>query len=293
MARLNRNNNHQPTLRHDLSFISLIDLPTWSTGPINLPEIEQLQAIKAAGYEGVQGADAKLARQVGLVPTAMGNIQLPGQMKEVCLKHRDEGYECITIHMGSGLESASEAARLTEDVLKASVETGFPVYIETHRATLTQDIWRTVELIKEFPEIELNIDFSHWYSGLEMPNGNWERKMEFMQPVFERAAYMHGRIGNSSHMQVNIGDGQGFVFVEHFRDLWTRTFRAFLASAKPGDILPFAPELLWPGIFYAREFPDEKGHLREESDRWEQSLVLRQIAQECFDQAQESLQLTA
>lgn len=39
----------------------------------------------------------------------------------------------------------------------------------------------------------------------------------------------------------------------------------------------FAPELLSARIFYAREIDG-----KQESDRWQQSLVLTQIARDCF-----------
>lgn len=278
-----------PSLRLDISFLNLVDLPAWSTGPQGTDE-HKLQVIKEAGYKGVQGADPELTIKAGLIPTAMANIQQVGIVYNVAADLQQKGVECLTLHLGSGFEGPDMAASLFEDVLSASEKLNFPIYVETHRATLTQDIWRCVELIKQFPEVGLNIDYSHWYSGLEMPNGNWDFKMEFIQPVFDRARYVHGRIGNSSHMQVDVGDGTGRPYVDHFRDMWTRTFRAFLSQAEPGDVLPFCPELLWPGIYYAREFPDANGNLREETDRWEQAGVLVKIAQECFEEARQQIE---
>lgn len=282
---LNNGTECAPGLRLDISWLNLWDLPEWSNGPKGTDH-EKLAAIQEAGYKGVQGADPALCRELGLPPTAMGNIQQVGQMEPVCRELQDAGYDLITIHAGCGLEDDDDAFRLIEDILSASSKTGFPVYIETHRATLTQDIWRTVKLIEKFPEIRINADYSHWYSGLEMTNGDWERKMAFLQPVFDRTCFMHGRIGNSSHIQVDIGDGTNRKNVDDFRDLWTRTFKAFLATAKPGDYLPFAPELLPPCINYAREFPGPDGTMREESDRWEQAKVLSRIARECFTTAE-------
>jgi hypothetical protein len=219
----------------------------------------------------------------------MANIQKPGQLEPVATQLVDEGYECLTLHAGSGFESQADALHLLEDILAASEKTGLPVFIETHRATLTQDIWRTVEFIKELPELRFIVDYSHWCTGLEMPNGNWDFKMEFLQPVFDRACFMHGRIGNAGHIQIDIGDGTGRPHVDHFRDLWCRTFRAFLKSAQPGDYIPFNPELLWPEICYARVIPNAAGELVEETDRWEQAHVLTRIAKECFEEARASL----
>ncbi len=146
-----------------------------------------------------------------------------------------------------------------------------PLYIETHRATITQDIWRTVEMTKRHPEIHFNGDFSHWYTGLEMPYGDITAKFDFCEPVFERVRFFHGRIGDPSCMQVDVGDGTGLTYVDHFREMWTRSCIGFLRSAKPGDYISFAPELLHPSIYYGRLMPDGKGGFTEYSDRWQQA----------------------
>jgi hypothetical protein len=114
-----------------------------------------------------------------------------------------------------------------------------------------------------------------------------------MQPIFDRTRFMHGRIGNPSSIQVDIADGRSPVpqvfgiqnFVDHYRQMWTRAMAGFLKSAKPGDYLIFAPEILAPNIYYARMFPGPDGALREESDRYAQALVYARIARECFDLA--------
>jgi hypothetical protein len=88
-------------------------------------------------------------------------------------------------------------------------------------------------------------------------------------------------------MQVDIGDLKSAAmlpFVDHFRALWTRVFEAFLRRGSPDERFCFTAELLASNIYYAREFGG-----REESDRWQQSLVLTQIARECFGEARKQL----
>jgi len=175
-------------------------------------------------------------------------------------------------------------------VLSASERHDIPFYVETHRATITQDMWRTVQWVTKFPELRFNGDFSHWYTGQEMWNGGIERKWEFLAPVFERVRFLHGRIGTAGAIQVDVGDGGNGVHVDHFREMWTRAFAGFLKSATPGDYIVFSPELLEPAIWYARTITDADGTEREECDRWEQSRVLTRIAQECFDAAKQRLE---
>ena len=63
----------------------------------------------------------------------------------------------------------------------------------------------------------------------------------------------------------------------------------FLRRAECGDVLIFAPELLGGQHSYARRFPDGAGELVEETDRYAQALVLRELARDCFAAAQQSL----
>jgi len=198
--------------------------------------------------------------------------------------------ECATVHVGWGMEDDDEAARLLEAVLAASSRHDLPLYIETHRATLFQDMWRTVQFVNRFPELRVNGDFSHWYTGLEMVYGGFETKLDFIRPVLERVSFMHGRIGDPGSMQVDIGDGDAAThpYVAHFSALWTAAFAGFLASACLGDCIIFAPELLSPRIYYARCLAPAGSERVEECDRWTQSLVLRRIATECFEAARQS-----
>ena len=56
----------------------------------------------------------------------------------------------------------------------------------------------------------------------------------------------------------------------------------FLNRARPGDVLIFAPELLAGTHYYARMFPANSGQLKEESDRYAQALLYKDLARACF-----------
>jgi hypothetical protein len=261
-----------PSLRCYLNLMSLEDLPA----------ARSFEEIAEAGYEGVQlvgpaTADQQAAcARLGLGKASLGRVNSPADADTLAARFRDEGVECATLHVGWGMEDDPEAERLIDAILSASVRHAMPLYVETHRATIFQDLWRTVQFARKFPELRFNGDFSHWYTGLEMVYGGFEIKLRFIQPVIDRVRFLHGRIGSPGCIQVDIGEGDtaSQPFVEHFRTLWTLSFAAFLKNAGPGDHILFVPELLSPRIYY--------GH---GGDRWQQSLVLRRIARECFDAA--------
>jgi sugar phosphate isomerase/epimerase len=247
-----------------------------------------LKAIRGAGYDGVQfsqpldHARKDEALGLGLGVCGSGRVNTPAEAAPLAKEAHEAGLECLTLHVGWGTESDDEAAALIESVLSASAKFSIPLYPETHRATIFQDPWRTVHFLQRFPELEFNGDFSHWYTGTEMVYGGVENKMEFFRPVLGRIGFMHGRIGNPGCMQVDVGDGSadGRPFVAHFRALWTESFLGYLLRRPLSDRFCFTPELLGPEFYYARLFDG-----REETDRWEQSLVLVRIAQECFAEA--------
>ncbi len=249
-----------------------------------------MESIHEAGYDGLQAGD-HLSREtlnacarLNLIVSGSGRVNLPHEADPLTAKFVDCGFVNATLHVGWGMEDDATANALIEAVLQASEKYKLPLYIETHRATIFQDMWRTVQFLHRYPELRINGDFSHWYTGQELVYGGFDNKFRFLAPAFERVRFLHGRIGNPGCMQVDIGYGnvEGQPFVGHFKKLWTESMRAFVQSAVNGDYLCFVPELLAGGIYYARLVRDADGKLREEGDRWEQSLVLRRIARECF-----------
>lgn len=276
-----------PYLRIDISMGNLAGLPAYSTAPQG--DARALHAAaREAGYAGIQGGDPALCAELGLGVTGGGRVNEVGEADRVAAEAKARGLSCVTLHVGWGMESQEEVYRLVDDILSASARHDLPLYIETHRATITQDMWRTVHLTEKFPEVRFNGDFSHWYTGLEMVYGGIENKWAFMQPVFERVRFVHGRIGSPGCMQVAVDDSGTLPYVAHFKEMWRRSFAGFLASAQPGDYICFVPELLGPEIYYARTFKNAAGEVVEESDRWQQALLYTRMARTCFETARQA-----
>lgn len=286
-------------LRSYLNLFTLAALPPASTGPRDLGDPRDLlKALRAAGYEGVQGyeieiagvpaADPELCVELGMGCATAGLVHRPGTIDRDAARWADRGFEAATLHVGRGHEDDDTAHRLCDEIVAAADRHGIPLYVETHRGTLTQDTWRTVRLVEDHPDLRFNGDFSHWYTGLEMTYGDFDERLAFLAPVFERTRFLHGRIGDPGCIQVDVGDGDpaGHPSVAHFEAFWTAAFRGFLATAGPDEHIVFAPELLPPQIHYARTVPTPTGR-EEESDRWAQSLVLTDIARRCWTRAQD------
>lgn len=280
------------TMRRDLNIGTTWLLPEWSRGPVG-DERAVLEAALAEGYQGVQGANAARCRDLGLVPTTFDVLDDAVDLARRARRWADDGFACATLLIGTGMEDDDDAARIIEGVLEASVTAGIPLYVETHRATVTQDIWRTLRLVERFPEIRFNGDLSHWYTGHDLPYGDFDAKVEMLAPVLRRVRYLHGRIGTGGAIQIDVGEGnvEEHPSIAHFRTLWTAAFAGFIAGAADDPVPPvdgsigFAPELLPNEFGYALRAPRGDGAIDELGDRWEQAAVLTRIATECFAEA--------
>lgn len=270
-------------VRH-MNAATLWNLPEWSTAPSSLPE--QISALKAEGVTGFQHPFPAMLPDLGIPIAAMARIDTPTDAMRIAGEHKREGFVLTTLHVGTGWESTDEAVTLLASVIEASVHHDYPLLVETHRATATQDMRRTLDVIERLPELRFNADLSHWYTGHEMTYGDIKAKFDRLTPVFERVRYVHGRIGTPCCAQVALrGADDDREYVEHFRDLWKRVCRGFKATGQPSEVLPFAPELLPAEMplgdtvlrfHYARLFEYSSGE-REESDRWSQARVLWQV----------------
>lgn len=286
--------DNPPALRVYLNLDHLNDLPPDSSWPGH-DGLARHTKLAEDGFEGVQLTTPDAPPEGTPLPyCGLDRINQPEEADGIFASHVERGDQCLTLHVGWGLESDAEIDRLVEAVLAASDKHALPAFIETHRATITQDIWRTVEITKRFPEVRFNGDFSHYYCGQEMVYGGAEMKMDYMAPIFERVGFMHGRIASPGFMQAPIDDTTSRPrlavgepdYLADFREMWTRAMAGFLRNAGPGAVLIFAPELLSPVIYYARVFPNAAGDLVEESDRYQQALLYKEIARDCFVKAQ-------
>jgi hypothetical protein len=100
---------------------------------------------------------------------------------------------------------------------------------------------------------------------------------------------MHGRIAAPGWIQApieNLHDkprlAHGADYLADFRQMWTRSMAGFRRHAGPGDVLIFAPELLTSLYYYARKFSPDHHKPTEETDRYAQALLYRDLARDCF-----------
>lgn len=249
-----------------------------------------LAAVAAAGYEGVQHIDAGLVHAAGLRASGMGRVFKPEEMLPLAEAHKAAGFDVTTLQVGHGLETESEMLALADALVAAADRCSYPLYLETHRATMTQDMRRTVDLVALVPELRFNADLSHWYTGHEMAYGDFAAKLAFIEPVLERVRFMHGRIGHAGAIQVSLHGDLDSSHLRHFKQMWSRCFAGFHNTAQPGDMMIFAPELLPYSVLYNDvdhriNYAQVDREERELSDRWVDAQVMLTLIGELFADA--------
>jgi len=242
-------------------------------------------AVKEAGYTGLQHYfPDEGALQAGLEMSGIAKVERPGEALATAQQHADWGFVVSSWHVGTGFETDAEMDALAGAVLEAAAATGLKILIETHRATITQDMRRTLDLIERFPDIRFTADYSHWYTGHEMRYGDWARKIDALSPVFERVRCVQGRIGHSCTAQLPLAQAKAHPHaMKDYEEFWSRSLQMALPHMSADDHMIFMPELLPAQLEFAgqQHYPNyaqlqvnSAGELGETTDRWAEAIEL-------------------
>jgi hypothetical protein len=75
----------------------------------------------------------------------MGRVMQAREANVIARADKALGLDATTLHVGNSFETDAEIDVLVGAVLEASARHGHPLYIENHRATITQDLRRTLD----------------------------------------------------------------------------------------------------------------------------------------------------
>lgn len=282
---INDGSSNPPRLRMQYNGWALIGLPRGQT-EWTLPE--KLDQLRAAGFDGFEagGQDLDEARLLAAMlrdrGMGFGWQAYPTKAKDVrpfLDAALTAGADYLTAQVFGSMKRAPQIVDVLEEMYDIVNGAGLPLFIETHRGRVTQDLLRTLRVIDRLPRVRFTGDFSHYVVAGEI-GGAWPDDVwTAFKKIARRCGNWHGRIGFGEQVQNDIGDGTGEMAIQ-FKALWTYGFTAWLKKAQPGDVLGFQPELGPPGY----SITSLEG--QEMSDRWQQSLVFKRLAEEAWAEAQ-------
>jgi sugar phosphate isomerase/epimerase len=256
--------------------------------PIEWTIEEKMRLVKDAGFVHIECwiEDDERGR------TVVREVELNGLM--LALGHRPStpeatldavrrahkfGAKWVLCQPAIAYHSLQEVVEIVRAGSQLAAELNINYFVETHRNNFTETIRQTLELIEAVPDIAIIADFSHFAVVGEFYGWSGAGVIERMRPIIERVAHVHGCISNGELVQVDVGDGQdlsegppaGFFF-----EMWRECFSTWRKRAGQGDVMPFSTELGPP--CYA--ITTREG--LEISDRWEQSLVMRDLTERAW-----------
>jgi sugar phosphate isomerase/epimerase len=185
----------------------------------------------------------------------------------------ERGALFINAQVHDGHTPDDEAVAKLEALYELCDSIGVPLFIETHRGRVTQDLRRTVEYTRRLPRMQFTLDASHYVVAGEINFPDQDPTFNrLLEPLIAASACIHARVSNGEQVQVDIGDGTGPLVAPYIR-WWTAAYQGWQARSKPGDVFPFICEL-GPHP-YAIKTPAGA----EISDRAAQALVFKGIAE--------------
>ena len=248
---------------------------------------EKFQRVREAGFAGVEcwlsegdeAAHKAALEQAGLRLTLGHHPHSLDDVKRVAAQAVRLKADFVFAQPLNPYVPLAEAVAFLREARKIVHDAGLCYFVETHRNNIPETLNQALELVERMPEIRFTGDLSHYVVVGEFYGWKEEGAAERMAPILQRVSHLHGRISNGEAVQVDVGDGTGET-AQFFVRLWEIAMRHWLADAKPGDVFPFASELGPPR--YALTLPNGA----EFSDRWEQSLVMKRLAEQAWRQAQ-------
>jgi hypothetical protein len=157
-------------------------------------------------------------------------------------------------------------------------EAGQTVLFETHRDSLLNDLYYTLQVMDLVPEMRLCADLSHFVVDREMREPISERDQGYISRVLERSDCFQGRIANREQVQIQIEFPQHQEWVAIFKGWWKEGMRRWRERNTDDATLIFLCELGPP------PYAITDGSRRELSDRWDEALLIRRWANEIWSE---------
>jgi hypothetical protein len=155
-------------------------------------------------------------------------------------------------------------------------ERQMPLLFETHRDSLLNDLYFTLQLMDLVPEMRLCADLSHFVVDRELRAPVPTRDQQHVHAILERSDCFQGRVASREQVQVQLSFPQHQVWVEIFKGWWKTGIRSWRLRNDEDATLVFLCELGPP------PYAITDVHQQELSNRWDESLQIRDWVREIW-----------
>jgi hypothetical protein len=267
----------------------------WATelrkpGVAEKPVAERFERVHEAGFDGMAidlGAmDIEAARRVvpefrrtelkGLLTAFPRSIE---ELRPAIGLAKEIGSPFVIV-IGQVMPLAvSDMVEVIRAWLKISAEEHLPIQFETHRNCITNDMFATLLLMEAVPDMRLSADLSHYVVDREMMQPISADYQAYIARILDRSDSFQGRVANRCQVQLPLHFPQHKIWIDTFRDWWTRGFASW-RKRNPADA-----DCIFLCELGPRDYAITGADGEELSDRGSEALLLKRWAGECWDAA--------
>jgi hypothetical protein len=264
----------------------------WATelrrpGTAERPAAERFDRVRDAGFDGMAldlGAmDIDAAR--GLIPeftrTGLKGLltAFPRSIEELrpALHLAKDIGSPFVIVVGQVMPLAvADMAEVSRAWLAIADEEKIPIQFETHRNSITNDLFSTLLLLDVLPQMRLSADLSHYVVDREMMQPITPEYQSYVERVLERSDSFQGRVANRCQIQLPLNFPQHRIWIDTFLDWWRHGFTSWRRRSPADQDCIFLCEL------GPRDYAITDANGEELSDRWSEALLLKDWAAACW-----------
>lgn len=174
------------------------------------------------------------------------------------------------------LRRVEDCLPLLDGWMQLADDAGIPVFIETHRDRMTTDLFFTLDLLDQRPELPLLADLSHFLVGREFAFPVDAENQALISRILHNAQAFHGRVASREQVQIELSFPHHRPWVDLFLAWWGEGFRSWRSRSAGNAELVFTCELgPKPYAITGRDGNDT-------TDRWSEALQLKDMIRELW-----------